>query len=100
MIFFNHLKIIKMNCRNDLAFQLNFIVDNYLKNKNINRFYKKINIYNNKISSYINNDLYDYYKKYNKNIYDNMINGEHDETLINDFINIIRKILIVLLVFE
>jgi hypothetical protein len=89
-----------MNCKNDLAFKLIFIVDNYLKNKNIDRFYKKINNYNYKISFYINNDLYDYYKNYNKIIYDNMINGEHDETLINDFINIIRKILIVLLVFE
>jgi hypothetical protein len=89
-----------MNYRNNLAFKLNLIIDNYKNNNNIERFYKKINNYNNLISLYINNDLYENYKNDKKKVYDNIINGEYDETIINDLINIIRKFIIILLVFE
>ena len=63
-----------MNYRNNLAFKLNLIIDNYKNNNNIERFYKKINDYNNLISLYINNELYENYKNDKKKVYDNIIN--------------------------
>jgi hypothetical protein len=35
-----------------------------------------------------------------KKVYDDIINGEEDETIINDCINILREILLGLLYFE
>ena len=63
-------------------------------NKDINRLYKKIIKYDKYILYYINDNLYKEFKKDINIIYDNIINGEDDETFINDFIINIRIILI------
>jgi hypothetical protein len=89
-----------MIIRNQLAYKLNAIVYIYNKNKNVERFYNNTNNLNSLISFYIRKDLYDEYKIYNLLLCNNIINCKIDETVINDFINIIRKILIALLVFE
>jgi len=89
-----------MIIRNQLAFKLNYIVYIYNKNKNVEKFYNNTNNLNRLISFYIKKDLYDEYKVYNLLLCNNIINHKIDETIINDYINIIRKILIALLVFE
>lgn len=89
-----------MNAKQQLAYNLNNIICNYNNNNNIRIFYKKITYYNTSIYRYISNDLYDDYRSDIKNIYNDIINGEDDITIINDFIFTLRKILLKLLLFE
>lgn len=89
-----------MNAKQQLAYNLNKTICDYVDNKNIRRFYKKITYYNSTIIKYSSKELYDDYKLDIKIIYDSIINGEEDITIINDCIYIIRKILLELLLFE
>lgn len=90
----------EMITKHQLAFNLNAIIINYTNNKNIERFYRKINRHSKNISNYICNDIYIDFKLDIKRIYDDMINGEYDETIINDCIQNIKRIIINLLVFQ
>jgi hypothetical protein len=90
----------EMIAKHQLAYNLNSILFNYLKNRNIERFYRKLNRYSKHISLYISDDIYIDYKTDIKKVYDDMINGEFDETIINDCIKNIQKIVLNLLVFE
>lgn len=92
----NHIMIAK----HQLAYILNSILVNYLRNKNIERFYRKLNRHSKNISLYISNDFYIDFKIDIKKVYDDMINGELDETIINDCIKNTQKIILDLLVFE
>ena len=47
-----------------------------------------------------NPDLYEDYKIDIKRVYNDIINADEDETIINDCINTIRKIILGLLYFE
>jgi hypothetical protein len=89
-----------MNVNQQLAYNLNKITYDYLEKKNIRRFYKKITYFNSCISKNTEVELFKEYKTAIKIIYDNIINGEEDETIINDCINIIRQIILGLLFFE
>lgn len=100
MIIKNNKRIIKMNAKQQLAYNLNTIIDMYMDNNNIKRFYKKVTKLNKCIYNNTNNDLFKDYKYYIYKVYDNIINGEEDITLINDCVYIIRKIILGLLYFE
>lgn len=90
-----------MNTKQQLAYNLNIIICNYLDNKNIQRFYKKISKLNKCIYNNTTKDLFDDFKYDFNKIYDDIIiNGEEDETIINDCINVIRNIILSLLYFE
>jgi|694.fasta_scaffold18463_11 hypothetical protein len=89
-----------MNAKQQLAYNLNKIICEYITNKNIRRFYKKITSLNTCISKNSQKDLFDNYKLDIKRVYDDIINGEEDETIINDCINNLRQILLGLLFFE
>jgi hypothetical protein len=89
-----------MNVKQQLAYNINKIVTDYFDNKNIRRFYKKITYFNSCISRNSRTDLYEDYKYMIKKVYDDIINGEEDDTIINDCINILREILLGLLYFE
>lgn len=89
-----------MNVKQQLAYNLNNIICNYIDSNNIRRFYKKITYYNKSIYKYVSKDLYDDYKYDIQIIYNDIINGEEDMTIINDFILTLRKILLKLLIFE
>jgi hypothetical protein len=92
----NHLMIAK----HQLAYILNSILCNYIKTRNLERFYRKLHRHSKNISLYISNDVYIDYKIDIKKMYDDMINGEFDETIVNDCIKNIQKIVLDLLVFE
>jgi hypothetical protein len=94
--------IIKDNmiAKHQLAHILNSIICNYINNKNVERLYRKLNRHNKHISLYISNHKYEDYRIDMKKIYDDMINGELDETIVNDCINNTRRIILELLVFE
>ena len=66
--------------KQQLAYNLNNIISNYLNNNNIYRFYKKLNKLNICIYKNISEKLYIYFK--------------------NDFIYLLKKILLELLNFE
>lgn len=89
-----------MIAKHQLAFNLNSILFNYVRNKNIERFYRKLNRNCKNIAFYISNDIYIDFKTDIKKMYDDMINGEFDETIINDCIKNTQKIILNLLVFE
>ena len=89
-----------MNAKQQLAYNLNIIITSYNENNNIHRFYKKLNYLNTNIYKNSSKDLYEDYKYHINKIYDNIINGEDDVTIINDFIYTLRYILLGLLVFE
>jgi hypothetical protein len=89
-----------MNAKQQLAYNLNKIICEYITNKNTRRFYKKITSLNTCISKNSQKDLFDNYKLDIKRVYDDIINGEEDETIINDCINNLRQILLGLLFFE
>jgi hypothetical protein len=89
-----------MNVKQQLAYNLNKILYNYKDSNNICRLYKQLNKLNGCISKNTSNDLYDEYKCIIKTIYDDIINGEDDITIINDCIFIIQKISLGLLLFE
>ena len=81
--------------RQQLAYNLNLIIFNYTQNNNINKFYKKLNKLNKFIFKNNSNTLYYYY------INDiNIINKKIDITFINDFIYLLKKIILELLYFE
>ena len=88
------------NNRSQLAHTLNTIICNYNNNKLIERFYRKLNRLNKNIAIYITRDMFDEYKTINKYIYNCIINGEDDDTIINDCIYHLRKIMIALMLFE
>lgn len=94
--------IIKDNmiAKHHLAYILNSIIFNYINNKNVDRLYRKLNRHNKHISFYISLHKYEDYRIDMKKIYDDMINGELDETIVNDCINNTRRIILELLVFE
>jgi len=89
-----------MNAKQQLAYNLNIIITSYNENNNIHRFYKKLNYLNTNIYKNSSKELYMDYKYHINKIYDNIINGEDDVTIINDFIYTLRYILLGLLVFE
>jgi hypothetical protein len=89
-----------MNAKQQLAYNLNKITCDYLDNKNIRRFYKKITYFNSCIAKNTDIELFKDYKSSIKIVYDNIINDDDDETIINDSINIIRQIILGLLFFE
>lgn len=89
-----------MNAKQQLAYNLNFIITSYNENNNIHRFYKKLNYLNRNIYKNSSKELYMDYKYYINKIYDNIINSEDDVTIINDLIYTLRYILLGLLVFE
>jgi hypothetical protein len=89
-----------MNAKQQLAYNLNNIICNYINSDNIHRFYKKITYYNTSIYKYVSKDLYDDYKYNIQVIYNDIINGDQDMTIINDLILTLRKILLKLLFFE
>jgi len=89
-----------MNAKQQLAYNLNKITCDYVDNKNIRRFYKKITYFNNCIAKNTDIELFKDYKTSIKIVYDNIINDDDDETIINDSINIIRQIILGLLFFE
>ena len=72
--------------KQQLAYNLNNIISNYLNNNNIYRFYKKLNKLNICIYKNISEDLYIYFKNDFYIIYNNIINNNNDKTFINDFI--------------
>jgi hypothetical protein len=96
----NSIDNLEMITKHQLAFNLNSILVNYSYNKNLERFYRKINRHSKNISFYISNDLFIDFKLDIKKVYDDMINGEFDQTIINDFIRDIQRIVLGLLVFE
>ena len=89
-----------MITKHQLVFNLNSIIVNYSNNKNLERFYRKINRHSKNISFYISNDVFIDFKLDIKRVYDDMINGEFDQTIINDCIRDIQLIILGLLVFE
>ena len=89
----------EMITKHQLAFNLNAILTNYVNTRNIERLYRKLNRHSKNISSYISNDIYMDFKIDMKRVYDDMINGEYDETIINDCIQNTQKIVLKLLVF-
>lgn len=89
-----------MNVKQQLAYYLNVIIINYMHNFNIRRFYKQITKLNKCISNNSSITLYEDYKYYINRVYSDIINGDEDNTIINDCINIIREILLGLLLFE
>jgi deoxyadenosine/deoxycytidine kinase len=89
----------EMIAKHQLAFNLKSIIVNYHNNKNLERFYRKINRHSKNISVYISNDSFIDFKSDIKKIYDDMINGEFDQTIINDCIQNIERIILYLLVF-
>ena len=89
----------EMITKHQLAFNLNAILINYNNTKNLERFYRKLNKHSKNISFYISNDDYMDFKFDIKKLYDDMINGEYDETIINDCIRNAQKIVVALLVF-
>lgn len=88
------------NTKKQLAYNLNIIICNYNDNNNINTFYNKINKLNNIIYNNISETLYNYYIYDINIIYNNIINNICDITFINDFIYLIKKIILELLNFE
>lgn len=100
MIIKLYLPITQMNAKQQLAFNLNTIICCYLTNKNITRFYNKLLNLNCSIYNHTSKDLYDDYKYDMRYIYNNIINGDEDITIINDFIFILQKIQLGLLIFE
>jgi hypothetical protein len=89
-----------MNVKQQLAYNLTNIIYSYNNTKNIRRFYKKIMNLNTCIQKNSNPDLYEDYKIDIKRVYNDIINADEDETIINDCINTIRKIILGLLYFE
>lgn len=89
-----------MNAKQQLAYNLNQIITEYKDKKNIRRFYKKVSLLNTCISKYSQKDIFDDYKIDFKKVYDDIINGEEDETIINDCINDLRQITLGLLIFD
>lgn len=90
-----------MNVKQQLAYNINIIICSYNETKNIRRFYKKISKLNNCIYKNISHDLYQDHKIDFDRMYSYIIiNGEDDDTIINDCINNLRKILLKLLLFE
>lgn len=89
-----------MNAKQQLAYNLNKIICEYIENKNIRRFYKKVSNLNGCIAKNSQKVLFDYYKQDIKRVYDDIINGEDDVTIINDCINNLRQILLGLLFFD
>ena len=90
----------EMITKHQLAFNLNSILVNYSHNKNLERFYRKINRHSKNISLYISKDDFIDFKFDIKKVYDDMINGEFDQTIINDCIRDIQRIILDLLVFQ
>lgn len=88
-----------MIAKHQLAFNLKSIIVNYHNNKNLERFHRKINRHSKNISVYISNDSFIDFKSDIKKIYDDMINGKFDHTIINDCIQNIERIILNLLVF-
>jgi hypothetical protein len=88
-----------MITKHQLAFNLKSIIVNYHNNQNLERFHRKINKHSKNISLYISNDSFIDLKSDIKKIYDDMINGEFDQTIINDCIQNIERIILYLLVF-
>lgn len=89
-----------MNAKQQLAYNLNKIICEYIDNKNIRRFYKKVSKLNSCIAKNSQKELFDIYKQDIKIVYDDIINGEEDITIINDCINNLRQILLGLLFFD
>jgi hypothetical protein len=89
-----------MNAKQQLAYNLNQIITEYNEKKNVRRFYKKITLLNSCISKNSQKELFDDYKIDIKRVYDDIINGEEDETIVNDCINDLRKITLGLLFFD
>ena len=89
-----------MNVKQQLAYNLTNIIYSYNNTKNIRRFYKKIMNLHTFIQKNSNPDLYEDYKIDIKRVYNDIINADEDETIINDCINTIRKIILGLLYFE
>jgi hypothetical protein len=96
----NFINSPEMITKHQLAFNLNSIIVNYSHNKNLERFYRKINRHSKNISFYISNDMFIDFKLDIKRVYDDMINGEFDQTIINDCIRDIQLIILGLLEFE
>ena len=96
----NCIDSLEMITKQQLAFNLNSILVNYSHNKNLERFYRKMNRHSKNISFYISKDLFTDYKIDIKHVYDDMINGEFDQTIINDCIRDIQRIILGLLSFE
>jgi hypothetical protein len=88
-----------MITKHQLAFNLKSIVVNYHHNQNLERFHRKIIKHSKNISLYISHDIFIDFKSDIKKIYDDMINGEFDHTIINDCIQNIERIILILLVF-
>jgi hypothetical protein len=86
--------------KQQLAYNLNLIIFNYTQNNNINKFYKKLNKLNTCIFKNNSNTLYNYYKNDIDIINTNIINKNIDITFINDFIYLLKKIILELLYFE
>jgi hypothetical protein len=86
--------------RQQLAYNLNLIIFNYTQNNNINKFYKKLNKLSTCIFKNNSNTLYYYYINDINIINTNIINKKIDITFINDFIYLLKKIILELLYFE
>lgn len=89
-----------MNAKQQLAYNLNMIITTYNDNNNVRRLYKKLTKLNKCISNNTTYDLFNDYKYDINKVYDSIINGEEDETIVNDCINVVRKIILGLLYFE
>jgi len=89
----------EMIAKHQLAFNLKYIIVNYHHNNNLERFHRKISKHSKNISFYISHDIFIDFKSDIKKIYDDMINGEFDHTIINDCIQNIERIILILLVF-
>lgn len=89
----------EMIAKHQLAYNLNSILINYCNNKNLERFYRKLSRNSKNIAFYITNENYIDFKMDIKKVYDDMINGEFDQTIINDCIRNTQRIIVSLLVF-
>jgi|LakMenEpi03Aug12_release.lakeMendotaPanAssembly.Ray.scaffolds.fasta_scaffold283082_1 hypothetical protein len=90
-----------MISRNQLAIDILYIINSYYRNKDIRKLHKRSIKFDKYISLYIHGMMYDEYKCDMTKIYNNnIINGEDDETFINDFINNLDNITYQLLIFE
>ena len=89
-----------MISRNQLTFDIMYIINSFNHNGDIRKFHKRVIKYDKHISVYIDGDLYKDFKKDTNKIYDNIINGDEDNTFINDYIHNLDSITYQLLIFE